>query len=186
MENTTNIYDLLDQVQQRPAMYLGNGYTGHSLQAFVMGFTLAASESQLIKGPYPDFGYFNTWALGHLGKQQESTAGWYELLQEIFPTNDAQVCKAFFDMLDVFRRSGVFVNTMLVDPKALETGYPDAVTHIRRTVIGNSSTVWMEWLNRDQVVLKDTWHCDAEVAGRVLQQTFEHVRKNWQFIYIKD
>jgi len=49
-------------------MVLGNEYNFNSLESFISGFTMAASEGQLELYQYLNFRYFSTWLLGHLDK----------------------------------------------------------------------------------------------------------------------
>jgi hypothetical protein len=93
--NQMNIYPLLDHLKVRKAMYLGNDYNFKSLDNFITGFTMAASDGQLQLNDYPHFGYFSTWLLGHLDNHFGLSGGWHWQITNRNPNNDENAFEEF-------------------------------------------------------------------------------------------
>jgi hypothetical protein len=77
MKHLLNLYEILEALEKRKAMYLGNDYTFHSLYNFVTGFTMAAQDVQFEKPDIPNFTYFSTWIIDHLDQHYGLPGGWH-------------------------------------------------------------------------------------------------------------
>ena len=126
--NAVDIYTLLDHLKIRKAMYLGNEYNFNSLDSFISGFTMAASDGQLELNEYPNFRYFSTWLLGHLKTHFGLAGGWHWQIKNRNPNDDTKAFEEFFEFLEVFKMSKVASKSIIVDKDAIEFSKSSGVT----------------------------------------------------------
>ena len=100
--NNTNIYPLLEHLKLIKAMYLGNDYNFKSLDSFICGFSMAASDGQLQTNDFPNFSYFSTWLLGHLKNHFGLSGGWHWQISTRNSNNEEKAFEEFFSFLEVF------------------------------------------------------------------------------------
>lgn len=120
-EDTFNIYDLLDEMREKPAMYLGVKSL-RLLQAYTDGHMFALYQRGLKETSSPPFyREFNDWTAERLGYEY-STAGWCniilantlgwspkhhkwaKLMQSVKPADEAAALDRFYELLDEYRR----------------------------------------------------------------------------------
>jgi len=187
MKILDNIYVILDEMQKRKAMYLGNDYNFQSLESFVYGYQLAASDQHLEQSGAPNFGYFNTWILGHISEHYGLSGGWFWQIRNRNLNDDAKAFDDFFDLLSVFKKSGIYFKKAIVNARARDfsiTGpvkryvgsnfdEPDQVPHsIRWTRIGNSTTTWISFLDATNKVFSESWYENEKEATNALDSEF--------------
>ncbi len=107
-----NLYDLLDKMRERPALYTGE----HSLSAiyhFIQGY-FAAHNFETNESP--NFGKFHDYVGTFYGKY--STAGWKNLILADHFGNEAEAIIRFYELLDDFKK-GVKYNSRAIVLKLL-------------------------------------------------------------------
>ena len=192
-----NIYTLLDHLKLRKAMYLGNDYNFNSLDIFISGFTMAASDEQLELNEYPNFKYFSTWLLGHLKTHFGLSGGWHWQIKNRNQNDDTKGFEEFFDFLEVFKMSKVSSKSILVDKDAIEFSKSSGVTRfdivngesipfevrpykILWTTITNSTTVWVDYLDQmDKHLNAGFWRTTSKEAMKDLVNEFGKFKNNW-------
>jgi hypothetical protein len=192
-----NIYTLLDHLKIRKAMYLGNEYNFNSLNNFITGFTMAASDGQLESKEYPNFTYFSTWLLGHLKKHFGLSGGWHWQIKNRNPNDDTKAFEEFFEFLEVFKMSKASSKTIIIDKEALEFSKSSGVKRfnivdgesipledrpykISWTTISNSSTVWVDYLDQmDEHINAGFWRTTSKEAMKDLVREFGKFKNNW-------
>jgi hypothetical protein len=100
-ERAYSVYDLLELIRQRPAMYIGCKSI-LQLRAFLCGYQFAAETHDIPDQSEPEFGKFHDWVARKFG-WYESTAGWANIiLQETGNDEEASV-DHFYTLIDQFR-----------------------------------------------------------------------------------
>lgn len=98
-----NIYDLFDNIEKKPAMYLDNDYGIVSLNRFVAGFICGGGQLYDKKVNYPDFSLFTDWLGGILKfKYENSAMNWSWLLLDKYK-DDKKALEKFFFYLKQFK-----------------------------------------------------------------------------------
>jgi hypothetical protein len=191
-----NLYDTLEQLQQRKAMYLGNDYNFKCLDSFITGFTFAAQSHQLEKPGYNNFTYFSTWLLGHLPAHYGLSGGWHWQISNKNPQDDGKAFEEFFYFLDVFKRSALSARIITVDPAALAFSSNSSVKRysltpgkdqhpiskpdsIRKVNIFGSTTLWIEFLDKEHQILTEQWYLTEQEADERLRQEFGEFEGEW-------
>ncbi|WP_442264893.1 hypothetical protein ACSIGC_11120 [Tenacibaculum sp. ZS6-P6] len=105
-----NIYQILDHLEKRKALYLGNHYSFNSLDAFINGYSCAADDSDWYSEEFNNFSFFNVWLLGHLPKHFGEAGGWYWQIHNRNLNDDKNAFKEFFFFLNLFKTSKKFTN----------------------------------------------------------------------------
>jgi hypothetical protein len=197
MSADVNLYEILDQIKIRKAMYLGNDYTLLSLDNFIRGFTIASRPNQLIKENSPSFGFFSTWLLGHINKNFGSSGGWY---WQIHNRNTGKVEDAFndfFDLLEKFKDSKFLIKKILVDDKArlynrktspIKRYYGGVENENRLNVpneiiwssLTNSKTIWIDQLDEHGNNISSSWYLTSKEAKKVLADEFGEFENKWK------
>jgi len=193
MKIIDNIYDILEHMQKRTAMFLGNDYTFETLNGFITGYTFAATANQLQKQGCPDFTYFSTWLLGHLEEHHGPAGGWHWQIHNRNLNDDKKAFEEFFYYLDIFKKSERVGRSVIIDQQAfaysiegegkqycsgndLETfkkiadvESPGKIDWITMT---NSSTVWIDYRDNNGDSLFDAWYINEPEAKRKLKLKF--------------
>jgi hypothetical protein len=94
-----NLYDSLDKMRERPAMYLGS-HSITRLEAFISGF-YEGSNYEITENP--PFDGFNDFVGKFYGKY--TTAGWKNLILADHYGNEHEALDRFFVLLDEFREN---------------------------------------------------------------------------------
>lgn len=196
MAPLVNIYTTLEQIRERKAMYLGNDYTFKSLESFILGFCFAAQPGQLEQPDCNNFNYFSCWLIGHLKQHHGLSAGWYWQILSRHAHNKDKAFEEFFAFLDLFKSSTRSSWLLTVSQAALafqEQGpvkrfvlTPDKEEFplekpfaIRKIRIANSTTMWVELLNRDFRVITEAWYLTEQEATDRLRQEFGEFLGEW-------
>lgn len=176
-----NIYDVLGQIEKRPAMFLGNDYTFQSLSTFVTGYMMAAQESQLKKADCPDFTYFNVWILGHLDEHYGLSFGWYWQIQSRNPGNKQKAFEEFFYFLGVFKNSTVSSRAVIVDRVAIQEYelIEKKPYKIRLILMTNSTMVWLKFLDKNEESISSRWYLNEMAANEFLKREFGTFKNDW-------
>jgi hypothetical protein len=191
-----NIYKVLDHIKTRPGMFLGNNWGLDALNSFIAGFQMAASTTQMELDEFPNFGYFNTWIIGHLDKHFGQSGGWHWQISNRNPDNHQQAFDEFFYFLEIFKKSKMQSKSILIDPEALafykkntkrsiiidgkETPLNDEPYKIVWKTLTHSTTVWLDYLDKDEVPVEvDYWSINSTEANKRLQWWFGHLKNNW-------
>lgn len=194
----SNLYIILEHLQRRKALYLGNGYNFKSLDAFISGFTMAASDRQLELEGVPNFNYFNTWILGHLEKHFGETGGWHWQISSRNLNNDEKAFEDFFQFLEIFKSSTIKSKSIIVDNEAIEFSKSGHIRRfrivdgeeiplnekpfkIRWTTISNSTTVWVDYLDKsDYDIGWGFWKISPIEATKQLKAEFGEFKNKWK------
>jgi len=195
-ETQRNIYDILDHLEKRRALYLGNHYNFDSLDSFVSGFTMAASASQLQHDNYPDFNLFSIWLLGHLKKHFGQSSGWHWQIRNRNLKNDEKAFKEFFKYLDLFKKSKLKRREIKVDDESLKY-YRKNVKRFRivdgkqirvRTKpvkiislsFSNSTTIILDYVDNKGKEVGGGWEINEAKAIDTLTRSFGEMKGKWK------
>lgn len=196
MKHLLNLYDILEALEKRKAMYLGNDYTFSSLDNFVTGFIMAAQDGQLEKPQFPNFTYFGTWIIGHLDQYYGLSGGWHWQIHNRNLNDDQKAFQEFFYFLDIFKNSKVTSKILVVDQQAIQFSIDSQVSHysvnekkhelvekkpfkIRWIQISNSTTVWIEFLDKNSDSISEHWYLNQADATNALEQEFGRLKNDW-------
>lgn len=196
MKKEINIYEILDHLQTRKALYLGNDYNFKCLESFVTGFTIAATDQQMESSQYPSFHFFNSWIIGHLKKNFGSSFGWHWQIHNRNPTNDENAFKEFFEFLEKFKNSEVKKKMFVINKNAEEnylnsgvkksrivdgnsTPITEVPSKIIWTTIANSKTVWYDYLDKNGNVLESSWEINEKELLNKFKREFGSLDINW-------
>lgn len=196
MKHLLNLYDTLEALEKRKAMYLGNDYTFRSLDNFVTGFIMAAQDVQLEKPQFPNFTYFNTWIIGHLDQHYGLSGGWHWQIHNRNLNDDQKAFQEFFYFLDLFKNSKVTSQILVLDQQAIQFNIEIYVKHyskaevkeeffekkpfkIRWIQISNSTTVWIEFLDKNSDSISERWYLNQADATNALEQEFGKLKNDW-------
>lgn len=182
------LYDLLEHLEKRKAMYLGNEYTFHSFDAFMNGFSISADNSQYKSELYNNFSDFNIWLLGHLPEHFGHSGGWHWQISNRNPNDDEKAFEEFFKFLEIFKKAKRKVEKITIDKFDFEKAEFDTRTKIeisKREVVNSlnkitfehSTTIWIEGFDNEKMTY-DCW-C-------VTEKEFENIMKNLNKIKLID
>ena len=101
-KRTIDIYELIERIRPRPAMYLGLASLTR-LNSFLDGYRSALDDLRVELAGTPAFGYFHDWVAMKLGKY-EGTAGYCHLILESTQGDEKKALDRFFTYLDEFKR----------------------------------------------------------------------------------
>jgi hypothetical protein len=192
-----NIYQLLELLKVRRAMYLGNDCTFGSLHNFISGFVMAASDEQLQQNDSPSFKYFNTWLLGNLERHFGLSGGWHWQITNRQPKNDEKAFEDFFMFIDIFKQSKIHSKFITLDKAALEfnnsfnvkRGKGEVVLNEKKplkivwTTIENSTTVWLDYIDLiGNPIGEGNWIINESEAFEKITDEFGVLKNNWQII----
>jgi hypothetical protein len=197
-EKEFNIYDILEDLELRKSLYLGNHFNFDSLDSFINGFTLAAKPKQLKREGLPNFGLFSAWLLGHLTKHYGQAGGWHWQIKNRNKT-DKKAFAEFFQFLKKFKKSMVRKKTIAVDKKAIEfpqngpvkrfllkngkqTKISKKPSKIVWTTLSNSKTVWVDYLDDKNRIIAGFWELDVTKANKTLRIEFGRFRNQWKVL----
>jgi hypothetical protein len=195
-ERQSNIYDILDHLEKRRALYLGNHQNFNSLDSFVTGFTIAASVQQLRHERYPDFNLFSIWLLGHLKKHYGQSGGWHWQIRSRNLKNDEKAFKEFFVFLDTFKKTKLNRRELELDQDSIEY-YIKNVKQFRVvdgkqirimtrpakiiwTSFSNSTTIILDYVDKKGKEVGGGWEIGQKKAMECLNRSFGEVRIKWK------
>jgi hypothetical protein len=168
-----DIYNLIDRIRPRPAMYLGENSVS-LLRAFLGGYMTAAYESQTsFVEENPPFGAFHDWVAMKLG-YFESTSGWANMLLAAENGDETKALERFFVYLDDFKQrqakvilwaipeSGKSWRYNIVDGKKVEFPLPALVQIVKYE---EGEAVFIKYLDKDGELSDREEYCkDLDVA----------------------
>ena len=98
----SNIYDLIDLMKIRPAMYIGECKIS-AMSSFLDGYFFCSHihgiEQEKV---FPPFWYFHEWAKEEYN-WYESTAGWKNIILQENDNDEAKALTVFFDLMADFK-----------------------------------------------------------------------------------
>lgn len=95
-----SVYDLLQKIRDRPAIFLDGERSLVRLRSFLVGYTCALGGQNKCLDKFDQFNRFDDWVADRLG-YAESTIGWYNMIIRRCNSEEAAYAK-FFDLLDDF------------------------------------------------------------------------------------
>jgi hypothetical protein len=96
-----SIYEVLERIRSRPALYLGES-TIVRLDAYLVGIITGLGMAELALRDAHDFHRFHGWVAGRLNIN-ESASGWCRMIRSK-SASDEDAMKQFFVLLDEFRK----------------------------------------------------------------------------------
>lgn len=96
-----SIFELLDRIKKRPAIFLDGDPSLKRLRSFLVGYECALGRLQLTLAGHAIFYLFNDWVAAHLDFGN-STSGWCNMILAKCGNDDAKAYQFFFDLLDQF------------------------------------------------------------------------------------
>ncbi len=96
-----NIFELIEFIQKRPGMYIGNN-TITSMETFLNGYIFASDINNLNLDIYPKFWYFHEWVKEHYN-WFESTAGWKNIILAESNNDEEKALNVFFELIAKFK-----------------------------------------------------------------------------------
>jgi hypothetical protein len=106
-----NLYELLDQMQVRTAMYVGE-LSITALYNFIQGYFAALDINGSDEHLIPDFENFHDYVAKYYS-YKESTAGWKNIILKENSGNEEKALEVFFYLLKQFRQGFVLKDTLL-------------------------------------------------------------------------
>jgi hypothetical protein len=157
-----NIYEILEHLEKRKAMYLGNEYTFQSLDAFITGFGIGCDRNQLESEQYNNISDFNIWLLGHLPEHFGHSGGWHWQISKRNPNDDENAFKEFFKFLGIFKtaqkkkekiKAEIFefeISEFNADTKT-EKRKREIVDSIYKVTMEHSQTIWIQGFSKNKL-----------------------------------
>ncbi len=97
-----NIYDLIDLMKLRPAMYIGECKIS-AMSSFLDGYHFCSITHNIKEDKvFPPFWYFHEWAKENYN-WYESTAGWKNIILQENNNDEAKALDVFFDLMADFK-----------------------------------------------------------------------------------
>lgn len=94
------LYELLEKIRKRPALYLGKRSLSH-LQVFLDGYTFARRQSGISPSQQEEeFGLFQEWVEQRFN--QAHTQSWTKIIL-FYSEDESSALQRFFELLDEFR-----------------------------------------------------------------------------------
>ena len=176
----TNLYELLEHLEKRKAMYLGNNYTFQSFDAFIAGFGIGCDKNQLETERYNNFADFNIWLLGHLPEHFGQSGGWHWQISNRNPNDDENAFKEFFEFLEIFKTAKKKTEKIEIEKfeydkskctakTKFEINKREIVDSIHKITIEYSKTIWVEGFN-DNKLTYNRW-C-------LMEKEYDNIIKN--------
>jgi hypothetical protein len=147
------IYHILDHIEKKPAMYLGNAYGIKALNLFIAGYCCAGGRSYDEDLNVPDFQLFTSWLGGILEYEYENSSGnWSWLLLERY-NDDRYALNKFFNYLAQFKTSIPKVQLIELTKDHIDYSKKNKIAELW-CIVGNTSGEYFKYLsNVDKVVL---------------------------------
>ncbi len=135
------LYQVLDKMRERPAMYIGE-YKISLLAAFIDGFFMACNGGTK---EVPDFSGFNDFVGEYYGKY--TTAGWKNLILSDHFGNEQEALRQFYTLLDAFRAMSNAPSSRDIVHRLLYVGF----LHFR----GESNEIGTKMMENDDDLVKN-------------------------------
>ena len=98
-----NLYDLILQIRERPAMYFG-AKSISALDNFINGYTYACYVKNIDENENPPWEDFHEFVRRHTGFS-ESTSGWCRMILSVNNQDEAESLAMFFKLFEAFLAS---------------------------------------------------------------------------------
>lgn len=164
-----DIYNLIDRIRPRPAMYLGENSVS-LLRAFLGGYMVAAYEcEESFVEECPPFSDFHNWVAMKLD-YYESTSGWANMLLKAENGDEAKALERFFVYLDDFKKREAKVilwavpepkknwRYQIIDDVRIDLPYP-ALIQIVKYEEGNG--VFVRYFDKDGELIDREEYCQT-------------------------
>ncbi|BDD08911.1 hypothetical protein FUAX_13430 [Fulvitalea axinellae] len=159
------VYELLEALKKRPAMFLGNEYTFDTFNAFMSGYLLFRERDDLKSEEYNDFFDFNYWLLGHIPEHFGQAGGWHWQIKNRNKGNDQNAFREFFEFLDLFKVAKRKREIIEIEPFHFVVSTYNAdhekesekhvtVSEIHKVTMEYTKTIWMEGYSEGEKVLE--------------------------------
>jgi hypothetical protein len=133
-----NLYDLLERMRERPAMYLEEKRIS-SLRTFLDGYHFARLEHNIPLLENPPFGVLHSWMANKFGWGKTS-AGWNSILLTENKGDEAKALDQFFDLLPEFRKvRPQWMGTLTITREHLTYNQSDQARRIILSIDGNGN-----------------------------------------------
>ena len=163
-----NLYEILEHLEKRKAMYLGNEYTFHSLDTFITGFGIGCDREQLETEQFNNFSDFNIWILGHLPEHFGQSGGWHWQISNRNPKNDENAFKEFFKFLEIFKTAKKqkekievekfeFEKSEFSAKTKTEVNKKEIVDSVYKVAMEHSKIIWIEGYNSENELIYERW-----------------------------
>jgi len=97
-----NIYDLIEKIKSRPAMYIGDNKIS-SFRSYIDGYSSALKIHGIkFESTFPPFWYFHEWVMQKYN-WRESTTGWNNIILKENNYDDEKSLTIFFELFDEFK-----------------------------------------------------------------------------------
>lgn len=182
-----DIYNLIDRIRPRPAMYLGENSVS-LLRAFLGGYMAAAFECEAsFVEENPPFREFHNWVAMKFG-YFESTSGWANMLLAVENGDEAKALERFFVYLDDFKKREAKVilwavsepgkswRYQIIDDVRVDIPYPALIQIVKYE---EGDAVFVRYLDKDGELI------DREEYSQTLDNAFFWTdslveRNDWQ------
>ncbi|MCT8341285.1 hypothetical protein MG296_14580 [Flavobacteriaceae bacterium TK19130] len=162
-----NLYEILEHLKDRKALYLGNEYTFQSLEAFISGFGMGCDRNQLETEQFNNFSDFNIWILGYLPEHFGQSGGWHWQISSRNPNNDENAFKEFFEFLELFKTARKEKEKIEIEKFELEKlefntktkveiKKRELVDSVYKVKMEHSKTIWIEGYSQKRLTY-DRW-----------------------------
>ncbi|QSB27064.1 hypothetical protein [Flavobacterium sp. CLA17] len=118
MTNIKNLYDYIDLIKIRTAIYIGE-YSLSALYFHINGYLTACSIKGIDEKLEPDFGLFHDFVANYY-LRSESTPGWRNIILAEYFGNEEMALDAFFNLFDSFRKNSISTNSKEILRRLLE------------------------------------------------------------------
>jgi hypothetical protein len=143
------LYQVLDRIRERPAMYIGEASIS-ALRPFIDGFFMACNGGTK---EVPDFHGFNDFVGEYYGKS--TTAGWKNLILADHFGNEQEALRRFYEILDDFRAMRNAPSSRNIVHRLLNVAF----IHFR----GESNEIGKTMMQDDDDIIKNAKEIRAEL-----------------------
>lgn len=102
-----DVYEILEHIEKRPALYLGNDWGITALNNFLTGFMCAGGLFYSNKKTFPNFSHYSTWIAGRIRSKYDLSAGWHWHILNKYDKDERKSLNTFFKHLHEFKKSKV-------------------------------------------------------------------------------
>ena len=159
----SNLYEILEHLEKRKAIYLGNEYTFHSLDAFITGFAIGCDRNQLETEHFNNFSDFNIWILGYLPEHFGQSGGWHWQISNRNPKDDENAFEEFFKFLEVFKTAKKHKEKIEVEKFEYErsefntktktkVNKREIVDSVYKVTMEHSKTIWIKGYCKNELI----------------------------------
>ena len=176
------IYQVLNNIEKRPAMFLGNERTFQSLDAFINGLSINAKPSFFHPENENDFSNFSIWLLGHINPHFGLSAGWFWQIWNKNNKDNNKSFEDFFSLIKTFKDSTQEKSPVSIYPKTQNwttissTGTKERqeqITTLEKVKYSNSNTIWLLGYSSNKEIIYEQWFIDKEELEETIKKEFQ-------------